>query len=96
MGFVRRTWTPAAADRWSREDTIAVVISPIIYMLLMLGVALAALGRIAGYLMIGAGVVLVLLLVYVIHPKLSAVSGEYERKQKGYLEELDRKMKWEE
>jgi hypothetical protein len=96
MAFIRRTWTPAAAERWSREDTIAVIVSPLIYMLLMIGVALAALGRITGFVMVGVAIVLVLLLVYVIHPKLSAVSEEYEKKQKGYLESLDRKMKWEE
>ena len=42
MGFIRRSWTPAEAEGWSKEDTIAVIISPLIYMLLLVGVALAA------------------------------------------------------
>ncbi|MFH1279756.1 MAG: hypothetical protein ABIK65_15420 [Candidatus Eisenbacteria bacterium] len=96
MGFIRRSWTPADAEGWSKEDTIAVVVSPLIYMLLLVGVALAALARPAGYILTGLAVVLILLLVFVINPKLSAVSEEYEKKQKEYLESLDRKMKWEE
>lgn len=96
MGFIRRKWTPEAAERWSKEDTIAVVISPLIYMLLLVGVALAALARPIGFVLTGLAVVLILVLVFVINPKLSAVSEEYEKKQKGYLDSLDRKMKWEE
>ena len=95
MGFIKRTWTAREAEEWTREDTIAVIISPVIYMLLVIGIALSALLIPAGFVILAAAVVLIVVMVYVINPKLTAVSEEYEKKQKRYLEELDRKIKWE-
>lgn len=96
MGFIRRQWTPREADEWTKEDTIAVVISPLIYIMLMLGTALAVMLQWIGFVVLGAGVALLLFLFYVINPKLSAISDEYEKKQKHYIEELERQVKWEE
>jgi hypothetical protein len=96
MPFIRRQWTPKQADEWTREDTIAVIISPLVYILLMVGVALSVLTIPIGYVILALGVILLLVLIFVINPKLSAVSLGYERKQKEYIEELERKVKWEE
>lgn len=95
MSFIKRIWTPREAERWTKEDTITVIISPIIYMLLTIGVALSALLRPAGFVLLAAAIALILLMVYIINPKLTAISEEYEKKQKRYLEELDKKIKWE-
>ncbi len=95
MPIIRRKWTAGEADGWSREDTIAVIVSPVIYVMLMVGCALSALRITAGYIVLIAGIALLLLLVFVIDPKLAAVSREFEKKQKDYLEELDRKIRWE-
>ncbi len=46
-----------------------------------------------GYVIPAAGVVLTLVMHWVINPKLSTVSDEYEKKQKAYLEELERQVK---
>ncbi len=96
MPFIRRQWTPKAADEWTREDTLTVVISPLVYVLLMIGVALSMFLIPVGFVILAAGVVLMLIMIWIINPKLSAVSEGYEKKQKEYLEELERKVKWEE
>ena len=49
----------------------------------------------AGFVMLAAAIVLLVLLVRVINPKLAAMSEGYEKKQKEYIEELERKVKWE-
>ena len=96
MPFIRRKWTSKEAEEWTREDTIAVVISPLVYVLLMLGVALSMLLIPIGFFVLGAGVILMLVMIWIINPKLSSVSEGYEKKQKEYIEELERKIKWEE
>ena len=95
MGFIRRQWTPKDAENWTKEDTITVIISPLIYVALMIGMVLSLLLIPAGFVILAAGILLLLFMIYVINPKLSAVSEEYERKQKNYLEDLDKKIKWE-
>ncbi len=91
----RKQWTAKEAEEWTKEDTIAVIISPIIYILLMIGCALSILTMWQGYVILGAGVVLLVVLVFVINPKLSAVSLGYEHKQKEYMDDLERRVKWE-
>ena len=95
MARERKQWTAKEAEEWSWEDTIAVIISPIVYILLMIGCALSILTMWQGYVILGAGVVLLVVLVRVINPKLSAVSLGYEHKQKEYIEDLERRVKWE-
>lgn len=96
MPFIRRQWTPKEADEWTREDTITVIISPLVYILLMIGTALSVLLIPVGFVMLATGVILMLVMIRIINPKLSSVSEAYEKKQKGYIEELERTIKWEE
>lgn len=96
MPLIRRTWTAAEADEWTREDAIVIVISPITYILLMVGVAVACLNQWEGYVMTAIGIVLLILLHWIIDPKLKAISEEYEKKQKGYLEDLEASARWRE
>jgi small-conductance mechanosensitive channel len=96
MPFIRRQWTPREAEKWTREDTITVIISPLVYVLLMIGTALSMFAMWQGFVILGAGVILMLVMFWIINPKLSSISGEYEKKQKGYIEELERSVKWEE
>lgn len=95
MAFIRRTWTAREADEWTREDWIAVILSPIVYILFTIGVAMSALLMTVGFILVGLGVVLMLIMIYVINPKLDVISEDYEKKQKHYLEELEKKVKWE-
>jgi len=96
MPIVRREWTPEEADNWTREDTITVILSPLIYVLLTVGCALSFLLIPAGFVVLALGVVLIPVMVYIINPKLESISRGYEKKQKEYLEDLERKVKWEE
>ena len=96
MTLIRRKWTAKDAEEWTKEDLITVVISPLIYFLLTIGVALSALLIPVGFVLLAVGILLTLVMIYIINPKLSMISEDYEKKQKKYLEELEKKIKWEE
>lgn len=96
MSFIKRKWTAREAEEWTKEDTITVIIAPIIYVLLTIGVVLSLLLLPIGFVILLAGLLLIGVMVYIINPKLDAVSAEYEKKQAQYLEELEKKIKWEE
>ena len=96
MALIRRKWTPAAADEWTREDWIAIVLSPLAYITLAIGVALSMFLFKVGFIILGAAVVLTVLMHWVIDPKLKMISEDYEKKQKHYLEELEKIIRWEE
>jgi len=94
--MIRRKWTPEEADEWTKEDWIAIVLAPLAYIALMLGIAFSILAMPVGYFVLAVGVILTALMHLVIDPKLRAVSEEYEKRQKEYLEELERIERWEE
>jgi ABC-type transport system involved in cytochrome bd biosynthesis fused ATPase/permease subunit len=96
MAIIKRTWTPREADEWTREDTITVVISPVVYILLTLGTALSFLLLPIGFLLLGLGIVLMLVMIVIINPKLTTISREYEKKQQKYLKDLEQKIQWQE
>ncbi|HID07833.1 MAG TPA: hypothetical protein EYP10_11890 [Armatimonadetes bacterium] len=96
MGWLKRDWTPEEADEWTKEDWIAIVLAPLGYILLMLGVALSLLALPIGYALLVAGVMVTFVMHWVIDPKLRSLSEEYERRQKAYLEELERIERWQE
>lgn len=94
--MIKRRWTPEEADEWTKEDWIAIVLAPLAYITLMLGIAFTVLALPAGYVVLAIGALLTALMHLVIDPKLRAVSEEYERRQREYLEELERIERWEE
>lgn len=95
MSGIKRHWTAAEADRWTKEDYLTFVISPLVYVLLMIGTALSLLLLWYGFVLLGAGVVLFFLMIWIIDPKLKAISTDYETKQKHYLEEIEKIERWE-
>ncbi|MBD3287712.1 hypothetical protein GF337_02810 [candidate division KSB1 bacterium] len=95
MGFIKRQWTPREADEWRKEDWIAIVLSVFAYIALVVGTALSFLLLTSGFIILAAGIVLILLMYWVIDPKLKMISTEYEKKQKAYLEQLEEIQKWE-
>ena len=96
MGWIKRKWTPQQAEQWTREDYLTFVFSPLIYFLLAIGVALSLLLLWYGWIMLGISLILVVIMFRIIDPKLKAISEDYEKKQKKYLEELDKIVRWEE
>ncbi len=96
MSWIKRKWTAAEADRWTKEDYLVFVISPLVYFLLAVGTALSLLLLWYGWVILGAGVILLLVMIWIIDPKLKAISEDYEMKQKKYLEDLEKIVRWEE
>jgi len=94
LGF-RSIWTSEQANRWTKEDRVTFVLSPLIYVLLALGVAFSLLLRWYGFLLLGVSAVLLHVMIRIIDPKLKAISEDYETKQKKYLEELEKIARWE-
>jgi hypothetical protein len=95
MSLIKRTWTAEEADRWTKEDYITFVISPLVYLLLMIGTALSLLLLWYGFVLLALGIVLMLVMIWIIDPKLKAISLDYEIKQKHYLEDLEKIERWE-
>lgn len=96
MSWIQKHWTPEQAEEWTKEDIITFILSPLIYVFLAIGVALSLLLLWYGWLILGLGILLLVIMIKVIDPKLKAISEEYERKQKSYLEDLEKIARWEE
>jgi len=95
MAFIKRDWTPAEADEWTKEDVITVILSPLTYILIPIGLALALFGLWYGFVMFAIGIIISCIMFWIINPKLSTISKEYEKKQKTFLENLERIIRWE-
>jgi len=92
--LIRRQWTAAEAQDWTREDWIVIVLSPVVMALLMLGVTGTLLLRVEGLVALVLSIAGGLLIKWVIDPKLTAVSAEYEEQQAAYLRELEQRNRW--
>lgn len=95
MAFIQRKWTPEEADNWAREDWITIILSPLAYMLLTIGVGLSLFLLTWGFIVLTLSVVLIILMHWIIDPKLKAISEKYEKNQKEYLESLEKQVRWE-
>jgi hypothetical protein len=95
FGFIRRTWTPDSANRWSREDVIAAIFSALGYLFIIVGGTLSLLGSTIGYITLGLGIAASAFMYWVIDPKLRAVSADYELQQKEHLARLESITRWE-
>jgi len=96
MKYIKRDWKPGDADEWTKEDWITIIISPLCYILLMIGTVLSFLLNILGFILLAVGIFLTWFMHWVIDPKLKVISSEYEKKQHEYLEKLERNARWEE
>ena len=95
MSFIRRRWTPYEADEWHKEDWFAIILSVFAYITLAVGSALSFLLLTSGFIILGAGIIISLLMYWIIDPKLKAISEKYEKKQENYLQQLEKIQKWE-
>jgi len=96
MSFIRRNWTAKEADEWRKEDWIAIALSVLSYIFLAVGTALSFLLLTSGFIVLGVGIMLTVLMYWVIDPKLKKISQEYEKKRKDYLIRWEEIQKWEE
>ena len=60
-----------------------------------MGVALSMLLLTAGFIVLAVSALLILLMHWIIDPKLKTISEEFEDKQKHYLEDLEKIERWE-
>lgn len=95
MKLIKRHWKPGEADDWTREDWITIIISSIVYILLTIGIGLSLLLQTRGFIILGAGILLTILMHWIIDPKLKSISTDYEARQKEYLIELEKTTRWE-
>lgn len=95
MKGIRRVWTAEEADNWTKEDWITIVLSPLAYIFLMLGVGLSFLLLWYGFIILFVGIGLTIMMHWIINPKLKMISDTYEKKQKVYLQELEDRIRWE-
>jgi hypothetical protein len=93
--LIKRRWTAAEAEEWTREDWIVIALSPLVMAAFMIGVASILVLRPGGIALTLFAVVGTLAIYWIIDPKLKAVSAEYEQRQAKYLEELERGVRWE-
>ena len=96
MSFIKRKWNAAEADEWTKEDWMVIIISPLAYVLIMLGIALSLLLFWSGFIILAVGILSIIVMHWIIDPKLKAISDEYELRQKEYIQELERSVRWEE
>ncbi len=92
---LKRHWTTIEADDWSKEDFIAAGLGVLCFVAVAIGTPYAFLLRPVGFVLLGASALLGWVTLWIINPKLEAVSAEYETKQKEYLERLEKIMRWE-
>lgn len=96
MAFIKRSWTPPEADEWTKEDLFACIFAVLSYILLTLGTALSFLLLPLGFILLAGGIIACLIMFWIINPKLKVISADYEQKQKEYLIQLEKSVKWEE
>lgn len=96
MPWIRRKWSPKDAEEWTKEDLIASILSALSYITLTVGLALALFNLWYGWVTLGAGIIITYLMFYVIDPKLKVISESYEKKQKKYIDDVDKIIRWEE
>ena len=92
----KRKWTAAEADQWSKEDFVAATMGVLAFVAIAIGTPYAFLLRPVGFALFFGGCAVGALMLWMIGPKLDAVSADYETKQKRYLEDLEKRMRWEE
>jgi hypothetical protein len=95
MSWMRTKWTPHEAEEWTREDWIAIVLSPLSYILITFGLAMSLFLLPAGFILLALGIIATAVMFRVIGPKLRVISHEYEERQREYLTELEQIQRWE-
>jgi hypothetical protein len=83
--LLRRQWTAAEAEQWTREDWIVIVLSPLVLGALMIGVTWTLLLRPAGFVVLVAALLGIVFLYWLIDPKLRAASSRYALHQESYI-----------
>ena len=92
--LIKRRWTAEEAQDWTREDWIAIVLSPMVFAGIMFGLTKVLLLQWSGLIWLVGAVVGSCVIYWVIDPKLRAVSAEFEAQQGSYIKTLENRMRW--
>jgi hypothetical protein len=95
MNLFKDDWTPQESDEWTIHDFLASAFSALSYFLVTIGVAGALLLQTWGFVTLGASVAFAYLTFKIIDPKLKTMSRAYEARQQEFLEQLEKKVRWE-
>ena len=95
-GLFHEHWTPEEADMWTHHDVVASALSAACYLLVAVGVAGALLMKPWGFACLLGAMICGALTFRVIDPKLKAMSVAFEHSQEEYLEQVNRKTRWNE
>ena len=95
MSVFRKKWTPDEADHWTVHDFLACVFGVSAFFTVTVGGAGSILLQPWGFLGLALSVVLTWLTFKIIDPKLRTLSDAFEKKQDGYLEDMERHNRWE-
>ena len=79
---------------WSAVDYWACVLSAASFVLITAGIPMMLLNLWQGYLMVALSIISAVSMFRIVNPKLTLISEKYESRQKEYLEELNRIIKW--
>jgi Na+/proline symporter len=93
--LIRRKWEPEEAQDWTREDWIAILLSPVVFAAILFGLTKVLLLQWTGLWLLLVAVAGSWIIYWVIDPKLRAVSVEYESRQARYIADLERRHRWE-
>ena len=80
---------------WTVHDVVAAALSAACYLLVAVGVAGTLLFKVWGFVCLAISIVCAWAMFRVIDPKLKALSVAFEHAQEGYLQQMDRKTRWE-
>lgn len=95
MSLFRRYWRPSDADEWTIHDLLASFFSVASYVLVGLGTMGALLLQLWGFIALAIGIVSIVLMYFIIDPKLRAMSEAFAKRQKEYIEYIDKTTRWE-
>ncbi|HLE46873.1 MAG TPA: hypothetical protein VI818_01145 [Candidatus Thermoplasmatota archaeon] len=95
MRLFEERWTPESADRWTRHDVIAAIISPLIFVATAAGSAWAILGDLRGWFLLAAALGGSLLLWAIIDRKLRAQSVAFAERENAHKETIEDRQTWE-
>jgi len=91
----KKDWSPAEADEWTVHDLMACVLGALACLLITIGIVGAILLEAWGFACTAAAIVCMVLMYRIIDPKLRALSEAYEARQDGYLDDLEKRVRWE-
>jgi len=95
MSLFQKHWSPQQPEQWTIHELAACVLSAISYVTTAVGVAGTLLLQVWGFIALITGIVSAVLMYLVIDPKLKAMSEAFAKRQKEYIEHIDKTTRWE-